>query len=77
MALYKTKEFVETSVSEAFDALHKPGTSAPHAGIYRCVNCKHEIGIAKDHVLPPQIHSQHPDGKPILWQLVVYAVHNK
>lgn len=77
MALYKNKDFVGTSTSDAFDTLHKPGTSAPHAGIYRCTACKHEIGIAEGHTLPPQVHSQHPDGKPILWQLAVYAVHNK
>lgn len=77
MALYKNQAFVTTSTGNEFDKLHKPGTIAPHAGIYRCATCKHEIGIAQDHVLPPQIHSQHPEGKPILWQLVVYAVHNK
>lgn len=77
MALYKNKDFIATSDSEAFDKLHKPGTTAPYAGIYRCATCKHEIGIAKDHTLPPQSHAQHPEDKPILWQLAVYAVHNK
>ena len=77
MALYKNKDFIASSTSDVFDTLHKPGAKAPFAGIYRCTGCKHEIGIAKDHELPPQGHTQHPPGKPILWQLAVYAVHNK
>lgn len=78
MALYKNPSFVSTSDSGAFDNLLNPGTKAPHAGIYRCRACGHEIGIAEGHELPPQIHPQHPSSLgAIQWQLAVYAVHNK
>lgn len=73
MALYKYEKFITHVDHVAFDQKHKPGVPAPFAGVYRCTNCGHEIGIAKDHDLPPQNHFQHKetDG-PILWQLVVH-----
>lgn len=78
MALYKNKDYVGTSASEAFDRNYKPGVVAPHAGIYRCIKCNHEIGIAQGHVLPAQNHNQHPDSLgAIEWRLAVFAQHNK
>lgn len=76
MALYKNGNYLKPSDSGDFDKLYSPGTDAPYAGIYRCTVCHHEIGIAFSHKLPPQTHPKHPDGKPIQWQLIVFAQHN-
>jgi hypothetical protein len=73
MALYKNPAFIDKSSHATFDEQLKPGITTVHAGIYRCVNCGDEIGIAKGHTLPSQNHAQHAPGKPILWQLAVYA----
>jgi hypothetical protein len=74
MALFRYNQFLAASSDQAFDLLHEPGQSAPHAGIYRCENCGDEIGIAKGHTLPPQNHRQHnPNTGRIAWRLVVYA----
>lgn len=76
MALYKNKDRLSVSSSDAFDTLHGPGVAAPYAGIYRCEACGHEIGIAHTHKLPPQDHHTHPAGKgPIQWRLTVFAQH--
>lgn len=78
MAVYKNPEFIQQSTDAAFDKLHGPGVMAPDAGIYRCVTCGHEIGIAKAHVLPAQGHAQHSAARgPIQWRLIVRAVHNR
>ena len=73
MALYKYGQHLQTSSDVAFDTKHSPGASAPHPGIYRCVGCGDEIGIAKTHTLPPQNHHQHKNATKIEWQLLVYA----
>jgi hypothetical protein len=76
MALYKDRANVGESESEEFDKVYRPGTAAPHAGIYRCVGCGHEIGIARSHILPSQNHPQHsPNQGDIRWKLLVYAQH--
>lgn len=75
MASFKYDQFVSKIDHAAFDLLHNPGIAAPDAGIYRCDGCGHEIGIAKGHILPPQIHAQHPANKPIQWRLAVFAIH--
>lgn len=77
MALYKYDHFLKKSSSDAFDTISEPGQVAAYAGIYRCVTCGWEIGIASGHTLPPQNHHAHPrqpQGK-VRWQLTVYAVH--
>lgn len=74
MALYKDSTVVKYSDSTAFDAIHNPGIQAPNAGIYRCINCDHEIGIAEGHTLPPQ-HKNHPAGVDIKWKMVAFAQH--
>lgn len=74
MALYKHGQYLAQSQHDAFDARLSPGTEASNAGIYRCVACGDEIGIAKGHTLPPQYHHQHAPGVgSIQWQLLVYA----
>ena len=74
MALYKNGNALQHSNHQAFDAELGPGTQAPNPGIYRCVNCGDEIGIAKGHTLPPQNHHQHSNGLPIKWTLLVCAI---
>jgi hypothetical protein len=74
MALYKYLTHLAKSEHAAFDEQNEPGTKTENAGIYRCVACGDEIGIAKGHSLPPQNHHQHAPGVGrIRWQLVVYA----
>lgn len=74
MALYKNAQKLKHSDHSAFDTLHNPGVAAPNAGIYRCINCDHEIGIAEGHTLPPQ-HQNHPANLAIKWQMIVFAQH--
>lgn len=78
MAQYKHGQHLTQSNNEAYDTLHSPGTEAANPGIYRCVACGDEIGIAKGHTLPPQNHHQHAPGHgPIKWQLLVFAQQKK
>ncbi|MGH8049122.1 MAG: protein L [Arenimonas sp.] len=74
MAQYKHGEHLQHSDNTAYDTRHTPGTEAANAGIYRCVACGDEIGIAKGHTWPPQNHHQHAPGTGrIEWQLLVFA----
>ncbi|KAF1720998.1 protein L [Pseudoxanthomonas mexicana] len=78
MALYKHGNYLTQSQDAAFDAVHGPGTAAPHPGIYRCTSCGDEIAIAGGHTLPPQNHRQHnPANGQIRWQLLVYPVQQR
>lgn len=78
MAQYKYSQHLQKSDSSAYDELHAPGAEARNAGIYRCVVCGDEIGIAKGHTLPPQNHHQHAPGLgKIEWQLLVFAQSQK
>lgn len=75
MAQYKYGQHLTQSQHAAFDTLVSPGNAAANAGIYRCVVCGDEIGIAKGHTLPPQNHHQHAPGLgPVQWKLAVFAV---
>jgi hypothetical protein len=74
VAQYKYGQYLHQSDHEAYDTLYSPGDMAPNAGIYRCVVCGDEIGIAKGHTLPPQNHHQHDPGQgKIQWKLLVFA----
>ena len=76
MALYQDSAHLKLVQDKAFDGDNAPGVAAPFAGIYRCTGCGHEIATAYNHTLPPQGHHQHPaGGKPIRWQLLVFAQH--
>lgn len=78
MAQYKYGDHLHHSTHSAYDTRHAPGTPAENAGIYRCVACGDEIGIAKGHTLPPQNHHQHAAGVgKIEWQLLVFAQQKK
>ena len=74
MALYKHGNLLTQSQHANFDTDRNPGTAAPDAGIYRCTGCGDEIGIAKDHTLPPQNHHQHSNNSAVRWRLLVAAV---
>jgi len=77
MASYQESRWVVQTRDSAFDQDHLPGYAAPWAGIYRCMGCHREIGIASGHVLPPQSHHTHtPQQGHIRWRLIVYADHN-
>jgi len=74
MAEYKFGNYLNHSDNSAYDARYAPGTQTMNAGVYRCVACGDEIGIAKGHTLPPQNHHQHAVGVgKIEWQLLVFA----
>jgi len=78
VASYKYDQYLHKNDSEEFDKVHQPGKSAPHAGIYRCEGCGHEIGIAAGHTLPSQNHPQHSTSQgDIRWKLLVFAMHKK
>ena len=75
MALYKTANFLKHSTHANFDKTYSPGDPTPDPGIYKCIVCGDEIGIAKGHTLPPQNHHQHRPGLgSIKWQLIVCSV---
>ena len=74
MALYKYSQHLTQSQHAAFDGSESPGNAASNPGIYRCIVCGDEIGIAKGHTLPPQNHHQHPNRESILWRLLVCAI---
>jgi len=74
MALYKYSQFLGSSTDGAFDAIHNPGSSTPHSGIYRCEGCGHEVASNAGNPLPPQNHHQHSTSQGnIRWQMIVYA----
>ncbi|WP_136615633.1 hypothetical protein [Bradyrhizobium sacchari] len=77
MAVYKNPNYLQPSTSDAFDHDQGPRTAASLAGIYRCMGCHREIGIAAGHALPPHGHHTHTSAQgSIRWRLVVYADHN-
>jgi hypothetical protein len=47
MAQYKYPQFLQKNEHAEFDTDYSPGSSAPNAGIYRCMGCGREIGIAQ------------------------------
>ena len=63
MAGYKYPQFLQKNEHAEFDTDYSPGSSAPNAGIYRCVGCGREIGIAQGHTLPPQGHHTHQNAR--------------
>jgi hypothetical protein len=77
VARYQDNKYLTHQSSDAFDKEHRPSDSAPFAGIYRCMGCGREIGIAYNHVLPPQNHHEHtPQQGAIRWRLIVFADHD-
>jgi hypothetical protein len=77
VAAYQDANFLTRVQDGAFDKDHPPGVQAPWAGIYRCMGCHREVGIAQGHNLPPQPHHTHTTQQgAIRWRLIVYADHN-
>lgn len=77
MAIYKNSSFLQNSSDAAFDKDYSPGSVAPYAGVYRCMGCHREIGIAEGHTFPPQNHHSHTSQQgTIRWRLAVWADHN-
>lgn len=71
MANYKYDQFLSKSNHQAFDAIHTPGTPAPHSGIYRCEGCGENIAANRGDPLPPQNHHQHNQNLGhIRWRLI-------
>ena len=78
MAFYKYQQYLTHNDHRNFDTEHAPGDPAPDAGIYRCMGCGHEIGLAHTHRLPPQNHHQHTLREGLIrWKLVAGAQHTK
>ena len=71
MAIYRYAQYLSQSNHNAYDLLHKPGTPAPHSGIYRCEACGVNEVSTHGHSLPPQNHHQHNPVSPIQWRLIV------
>jgi hypothetical protein len=77
LALYKEGNYLTQSADASFDKDHVPGNAAAHAGIYRCMGCHREIGVAAGHTLPPQGHHTHTASQgSIRWRMIVWADHN-
>lgn len=74
MASYKYGQYLTENNHAEFDREWSPGSVPPNSGIYRCKNCGDEIAANKGNPLPPQNHHQHANSKPIIWQLLVFAV---
>lgn len=71
MALY-TDQSVLNQVkgdNEWWTKTYGPSDTVPTSGIYRCLNCKREVTCNEGDDFPPQNHSQHAAGKPIVWKL--------
>lgn len=77
MAWYYYEQFLRKATQHAaYDTDKPPGHAADFAGIYRCMGCGREIGIAAGHILPPQTHHAHTEQQgAIRWRLIVYADH--
>lgn len=74
MILYKYAKYLDTSDSDVFDEIHKPGDPTPHSGIYRCEGCGSGIASNLGNPLPPQNHHQHNAAQgAIRWRLIVWA----
>ena len=70
MAHFKYQKYLQSNNSEAFDAIHTPGTVTPYSGIYKCVACGLEIVSEAAKPLPPQHSRQHAHGiGAIRWKL--------
>ena len=55
--MYRNGAHIKESEHAAFDQLSVLGTATTNAGIYRCVTCGDEIGIAKGHIFPLSVRA--------------------
>jgi len=78
MALYKDIAYLAKSEDATFDAIHKPGQTPPHSGIYRCMGCGREVVAEQGRQLPPQNHHQHTTQQgEVRWKMIVFADHRE
>lgn len=76
MATYLDARYLQQQQHAGFTTVSLPGTNAPYGGIYRCLQCGHEVTVPQYHVLPPQNHHVHRMNQgPIRWQLIVAHSH--
>ncbi len=78
MVFYKYSSYLTADRSKEFDAVHKPGETTPHSGIYRCLDCGVEIASEAGKPLPlARTCSEHHPNKHISgevnWKLMVSA----
>jgi hypothetical protein len=77
MPLVSNIEDVTECWDPAFDRVFLAGAPVPHAGIYRCAACGHEIAVAAGDAIPQLPHAGHPPLKgPASWMLVAAAQGN-
>ncbi|HEF5871420.1 TPA: hypothetical protein SAY52_002017 [Burkholderia cenocepacia] len=82
MALYKIGGYFTCGSGRAFSETLPPGSEVTVAGIYRCIVCGDEIGIAKCQTLPSEDAHRHDfdapsdpllGPRPTGWQLIAAA----
>jgi hypothetical protein len=76
MALYKYQKDVNTSPSDEFDKVYKPGDTTPHSA---CQSCAVEIVSEQHKPFPPTRACSQHNGKvavgTITWRMVAFAQH--
>ena len=78
MAIYHDSSKLEPGEGEVFGQLYGPADTVPLSGIYQCKGCGKEIASNFGQPFPPQNHDQHTLTQgPIIWQLIVYADHDR
>lgn len=76
MAFYKSGSYLQLINDSSFDAEHRPGSTTPFSGIYRCMGCGREMVSEADKPFPSQNYHQHaPAQGAIRWKLIVFADH--
>ena len=72
IAIARTLTDLRECLDPVFDRVCLAGALVPHAGIYRCTACRHEVAIAAGENFPGPSHQGHPPLMTIAsWQLVV------
>lgn len=71
MALYTDESVLKKVLGNKvwWTTKYSPNDKVPVSGIYCCVNCEREVTCNEGDGFPPQNHTQHAAGKPILWKL--------
>lgn len=74
MAEYKYGSYLNHDDRPVYDVSRPPGSIVPEGGIYRCIACGYEVGVAKGDALPPRGHHTHATNRlKIEWYLLVVA----
>ena len=76
MAYCSDIKCITTSDSEIFKKTFTCGDKVPVSGIYKCEVCGMEYACNKGDPFTTQNHKQHPQGKDIVWRLLVGAGNN-